>query len=209
MELLVVIVIIATLSAVSTGVMFKFRKSADKATAMNNLRQLQAANVSYAVDNNGQFVPPTVEEVDDSLTPATAVNTSWYENPELISELKGEDATYNTTSGETDVTLDEGFMDPAVVRERDRGFDSLDSSFGYTLEVGTELRQSQLTDAARSAAFITADSGFVTQTSKSNIAYRHSDKALVVFYDGHAIEITETAITAKTATDIFWDPIAQ
>ena len=198
-ELLVVIAIIAVLAAISVTMVFRFRKSGDKVVATNNLKQLQVANMSYAVENGGSFVPPseTIESVD----------YQWFENPVFISQIKGISATY-LASGSVDTDLELSLMDPVVVRARATGYDKLDSSYGYTTpESGGSYRQAQLEDPARSAVFITADAAFADYGSKSNIAYRHLDKAIVVYYDGHASPITLVEIEAKPETDIFWTPV--
>ena len=97
-------------------------------------------------------------------------------------------------------------MDPAVVRTNPAG--NLANSFGYTIPDGDDpVRQAQLDDSARSAAFITADAAFADFGEKEEIAYRHADKAIVVFYDGHASPISKTEIQAKAPTDIFWTPV--
>ncbi|MBG7607985.1 MAG: hypothetical protein IZT59_08175 [Verrucomicrobia bacterium] len=40
--------------------------------------------------------------------------------------------------------------------------------------------------------------------SKTNIAYRHGGKAIVVFHDGHASPVSSSEIPGKAATDAFW-----
>ncbi|MBC7980264.1 MAG: prepilin-type N-terminal cleavage/methylation domain-containing protein, partial [Armatimonadetes bacterium] len=122
-ELLVVFVIIVVLVTVSITAIFRFRKSADKAVAIGNLRQLQSANTNYAVEHNGQFVPPSAS-VD-------GVTYEWYRNPEFIAALKGDDATFGS-GGAPNLTLPLGLMDPAVVREKPAGYQALAASYGYT-----------------------------------------------------------------------------
>ncbi len=57
MELLVVIAIIAILAALLLPAIAKAKNSAQVATCMNNLRQLQLAWTMYADDNEGKLVP--------------------------------------------------------------------------------------------------------------------------------------------------------
>lgn len=198
-ELLVVIAMIAVLVAISVSMVFRFKSSGDKVVATNNLRQIQVANISYATENGGRFVPPS-ESVNSVTYP-------WYENPGLISQIKGISATY-PSSGTIDTSLNKSLMDPAVVKTKATGWDKLNASYGYTTPAsGTSFRQAQLDDPARSAAFITANSGFADFASRGQIAYRHSDKAIVAYYDGHAGPITSVELEAKPQSDIFWNPV--
>ena len=201
-ELLVAIAIIATLAAISASAVVRFRKSADKTLALGNLRQLQTANVSYSSDHNGRFVPPK-EKIDGVL---------WYVNPELISQLKGDQATYSSSGGTPDTTLPISMMDPAVVRTKSAGYEKLSGSYAYTRTLEQDpVVISRLKDAARSAAFITADGdGFVDHTNQSKIAYRHADKAVVVYYGGHAAILNRGNMSRIDsnggASNIFWAP---
>lgn len=56
-ELLVVIAIIAVLASISFLGVSKTKEKAESATCMSNLRQVGAAMVEYAVDNNGKLPP--------------------------------------------------------------------------------------------------------------------------------------------------------
>jgi len=197
-ELLVVIVMVAVLVTIAITMVFRFRKSGDKTVATNNLRQIQAANIGYAADNNGRFVPPSGM--------VGGITYQWFVNPDFISQIKGVAATYKS-GGIIDTDLDISLMDPAVVREKPAGYKSLDSSYGYTTpSTGEAFRQSHLNDPARSAAFITASAAYADFGAKSVIAYRHVDKAIVAYYDGHASPITLSEIAGKAETDIFWTP---
>jgi prepilin-type N-terminal cleavage/methylation domain-containing protein/prepilin-type processing-associated H-X9-DG protein len=199
-ELLVVIAIIAVLVTISITSIFHFRKSADKTVALGSLRQLQIANTSYATENNGRFVPPQ-SDVD-------GVTYQWFENPEFVTWLKGSESTYSS-SGTPDVTLPNTLMDPAVVRERGANYTSLEASYAYTVPIGgNALRQAQLRNPENSAVFITCGEPFVDHTTKSKIAYRHNERALVAFYDGHAKPIILSDITRIDseggANNVFW-----
>lgn len=210
-ELLVVIVIIASLVAISVTAVVRFRNSADKTIVLGNLRQLQTANISYSSDHQGSFVPPEAIVVDANGVD-TGERVDWYENPDFISQLKGEQATFSTTSGTPDTSLPSSMMDPVVLKQRPANYQNLSASYSYTrLKSQAPMRFSQLNDASRSAAFITADGdGFIDHASKSEIAYRHGDRAVVVYYGGHAAIISEANINSFDnnggASNIFWDP---
>lgn len=195
-ELLVVIVIIAVLATISATATIRFRAAADRSASIGALRQLQIANVSYATENRGSFVPPVANEV------------GWFENPDFISHLKGEAATF-PSSGAPDVSLSAEFMDAAVVRKKSAGNTTLDDCFGYTTPASSAaLKQAQLSNPSSSAAFITCDNPFIDHPTNTVIAYRHQNKALVVYYDGRAAVITRAEIASIDsnggATNPFW-----
>jgi prepilin-type N-terminal cleavage/methylation domain-containing protein len=195
-ELLVVITIIAVLATIAATATIRFRAAADRSASIGALRQLQIANVSYANENGGSFVPPEANEV------------GWFENPDFISHLKGEAATF-PSSGAPDVSLSAEFMDAAVVRKKSAGNTTLDICFGYTTpDSSAALKQAQLSNPSASAAFITCDNPFIEHSTKTDIAYRHQNKALVVYYDGRAAVITKADVTSIDskggATNAFW-----
>jgi prepilin-type N-terminal cleavage/methylation domain-containing protein len=195
-ELLVVIAIIAVFATISATATIRFRAAADRSASIGALRQLQIANVSYANENGGSFVPPEANEV------------GWFENPDFISHLKGEAATF-PSSGAPDVSLSAEFMDAAVIRKKSAKNTTLDICFGYTTPASSAaLKQAQLSNPSASAAFITCDNPFIQHSTKTDIAYRHQNKALVVYYDGRAVVITRADIARIDsnggATNRFW-----
>ena len=199
-ELLVVIAIIAVLVAISVSVVFSFRKAADKAIVISNMRQLQTANVSYASDHSSTFVSPTV----------------WWRNPDFVSQLKSAEATYGS-GGVPNVDLPISLMDPAIAKKRAPGYEELAGSYAYNTQGMTEVsgvkqgyKLSLVADPGRTMAFITADisaAGVVDQGDAGNIAYRHDKKAIAVYYDGHAAPIAQTVVSGVPggATGGFWD----
>ncbi|MFK7851438.1 MAG: type II secretion system protein [Akkermansiaceae bacterium] len=203
-ELMIVIVIVATLVAISITAVFRFRKSADKVLVLGSLKQLQNANIAYSSDNQGRFVPPE-EEIE-------TVFYQWFENPDFISQVKGVSATFSSTDA-PDISLPIEIMDPEVVREKPTGYESLSRSYAYTRPLTADpIIVSQIIDSARSAAFITANSnGFIENSTRAKVAYRHDEKAVVVYYDGHASTISEADMneiqTQGGASSIFWEAI--
>jgi prepilin-type N-terminal cleavage/methylation domain-containing protein/prepilin-type processing-associated H-X9-DG protein len=198
-ELMVVMVIVVTLVALTASVVFRFRKHAEKILATNNIKQIQSANAMYAGEHNGLFVPPTAT--------LDGIGYLWYENPEFISQIKGETATY-ISGGDPDVSLQISYMDPIAVKTRLPGYKTLGGSYGYTTPSDSAAaRQSQIIDSSRTAAFITASAPFADFGSKGNIAYRHSNKAIVVFFDAHVEYLYESGVDEKLSTDAFWPPV--
>ena len=206
-EVLVVIAIIAVLATIAAMASIRFRAAADRSVSIGVLRQLQIANVTYANENGGSFVPPEAKQVDASGV-GTGVTYKWFENPDFISHLKGEAATF-PSSGAPDVSLSAEFMDAAVVRKKSAKNTTLNICLGYTTpENVAALKQAQLSNPSASAAFITCDSPFIDHSTNSKIAYRHQNKALVVYYDGRAAVITRADIARIDsnggATNPFW-----
>jgi prepilin-type N-terminal cleavage/methylation domain-containing protein len=197
-ELLVVIVIIAVLVAISATAVIRFRSSGDRTVTLGAMRQLQIANISYATDNSGYFVPLV----------ATVGGYNWFENPDFISHLIGATGTISGGVVPND-SIPVGLNDASVVRKNSAKNTTLGNSFGYSTQSGSPaFKQARVSNPSSSAAFITCDVPFITHPTKASIAYRHQDKALVVYYDGRAAVITKadvTQIDAKGgATNPFW-----
>jgi len=206
-ELLVVIAIIAALVSISAIATMGFRASADRTATLGALRQLQMANISYASDNGGSFAPPEAKQADSNGV-ETGVTYKWFANPDFIGHLKGQAATFSSGS-EPDVSLPAGLMDAAVVRKKSAKNTTLENCFGYTTPASSAgIRQARISNPGNSAAFITCDKAFLEHSTKTDIAYRHQDKALVVYYDGRAAAINKADITRIDskggATNPFW-----
>lgn len=228
-ELLVVIVIILVLSALSFVGFNRMRTMADKVAATRNLSQMQIANAGYAADHNGKYVP--LSTADHSGT----VTSKWFDNPEYLSQLKGDLPTLANGNSNTSVPL--SMLDPIAVRAKKAQYDSLYASFGYistgmpggaykTPDSNMGYSTFQIQSPARKAAFITAtdwiaryESRFSWQgaaavegaTTNQKIAYRHQGKAIVVYYDGHIDELSipeiKTIDQRGGAKNIFWDAL--
>jgi len=229
-EMLVVITIIVVLAALSMMGIGRMRDSAYKMTSMKNLSQLQTANVSYATDHNGRFV--AIRANDDKGNP-----TRWFQNPEYIENLAG---SILDKSGKQVTTIPLGLMDPKVVRARKSEYDKIYASYGMNdtglklggdpyLDSGNSMEL--VSDLSRSMAFSTAIDFRVTYNSRFNwklkdqldtrqapgsvgaMAYRHNNKALVVYFDGHVGEISQAemkAIDGKGGkSNPFWRPTGQ
>lgn len=229
-ELLVVILIIASLFALGFVGVSKLRQAGDQVVSARNLSQLQVANAGYAGDNNGQYVP--IYEFNDTGSGYVA----WCDSPKFISYLKGDTAVYQA-SDKGDVSLPLNMLDASTVKAKQRGFNNVQASFGY-ITSGIPVKGGgwgnpngsvafmvhQLTAPARTAVFVTAtdwnvqySSRFLWQgagavegkTVNQKMAYRHKDKALVVYYDGHMAALSKEDIkkidTQGGPSNIFWD----
>jgi prepilin-type N-terminal cleavage/methylation domain-containing protein/prepilin-type processing-associated H-X9-DG protein len=224
-ELLVVILIIAVLATLAFMGTRRVREMADKANSTRNLSQLQIANMTYATDHNGNCVPIRVN--DENGNP-----TRWFQDVEYLANLTGESYDENEKSKPTAIPLD--MLDPKVVRDRKPLHDRVYTSYGMNdtgLKLGGEpnLKSghniNEVSDPSRAMAFATATDFRVTynsrykwdfenpndsKTANGEIAYRHGDKVLIVYFDGHVGEMSKGDMEALDAkggkSNAFWNP---
>ena len=226
-ELLVTLAIIAILAVLSAAGFVKMRSLGDMAGATCNLAQLQLANLLYVADNNGKFTPVfTFDSSGVGYLP-------WTDDPDYLKYLKGDSAAFKS-NGNPDLTISANLLDPTVIRAKKLDYDLLAGSFGYNMtgvpgavwgKAGTSayFLTSQLTAPERSAAFSTATdwniefpsryhwagSGAVEgRTKDSKMAYRHNNKALIAYYDGHVGVVSVADLKQIDANggaqNIFW-----
>jgi prepilin-type N-terminal cleavage/methylation domain-containing protein/prepilin-type processing-associated H-X9-DG protein len=197
-ELLVVIVIIATLLGLSLMGFRKIREAGDRASVISVLRQLQVANVGYAADHNGQYVPlSSMDENENRIN-------DWHQSSVFLAYLTGDNTALE--QGRKTVDAPVSVLDPIVVRAKKRLWNKLFASYGYNsvgmpaLKPNTDrsFKVSQVTNPSRTACFLTATDWIVSYNSRFNwlkdpvegkstdqrIAFRHGGKAVVVYYDG-------------------------
>lgn len=229
-ELLVVIAIVAVLAILSIMGLGRIRAAADKANSARNLAQFQTANVSYAADHNGNFVPIRANDEDGKTT-------RWFQDEAYLANLFGE---VLDTSGKQLSTYPLEILDPKVVRARREEYDRVFASYGMndtTLLLGGEPglksfhSMNRMPDPSRSMAFSTAIDFRVTYNARFNwklkdqidsrkapgsvgaMAYRHNDKALVVYFDGHVAEMSQGDIkeidSNRGKSNPFWTPTAK
>ncbi len=85
MEILVVIAIILVLAAIAFPVFATVRNRADKATAMNNMRQLGSAAGAYTSQNDGQLPAEDAKGTDTWASAALPENAkAWYNSLPII-----------------------------------------------------------------------------------------------------------------------------
>jgi prepilin-type N-terminal cleavage/methylation domain-containing protein/prepilin-type processing-associated H-X9-DG protein len=208
-ELLVVILIIAVLAVLSIMMVGRMRNMADKVAATRSLSQLQIANTSYAGDNNGRYVGFRIDDEDGNRI------GWWYQVPEFLNYFRGEAYTAN---GQPDKTIPAQMLDPKVVRAKaDKFSTSMAGSFGINVNglpstsvanADRGYNTSNVTKPEQSMAFGSACDvslrygtrlkwdGKEGVTHDSRVAYRHGNKALFVYFDGHVAELSKEEIKA-------------
>lgn len=202
-ELLTCIVIIAVLAALVVGSFRKLRTSADRSVALSNIRQLQLANVNYSNDHNGRYVPLSSQDENNNRI------NDWHQSSTFMRYILSDNSIVPNTNY---TQIPTSILDPLVVRSKGRLWNRLFASYGYNV-VGMPgsgpnsdraFRASQLTDPARTMAFATATDWIVKydgrliwetnsvegKTTDGRLAFRHGNRAIVVFYDGSSSMIS-------------------
>ncbi len=199
-ELLVVILIIAVLAALSMVGVNRLRASGDRASAMSVMRQLVIANTSYSVDHNGRYMPIAGRTEDNVLL-------EWYNDPKFRSYLTGDPADIEKSASEL-TTAPVGILDPVVVRAKKRYWDRLYASYGFNstglswpaspTSPPMSYTMSQVENPSRTA-FIASGTNYMVsyagrnlwksspvegKTTNDKMAFRHGNRAIVIYYDG-------------------------
>lgn len=226
-ELLVVILIVIVLASLSFLGFSRIRAAADSATTVSNMRQLQVANQSYASDHNGRYASYKV------LDEEKGTYTYWTRSPGFLGYIIGDESVADRAL--KDITVPLGILDPVVVRSKARLYDGLWASYGmnsgFMKEGGKSASGQQkelyvsahnLIDPSRTAAFVNATDVGVKYDSRNlwwsspaegkgtngKMAFRHNNKAAVVYFDGSTGFITKGDIDRFDdnggKNNIFW-----
>jgi prepilin-type N-terminal cleavage/methylation domain-containing protein/prepilin-type processing-associated H-X9-DG protein len=226
-ELLVTLTIITSIAALSLIGISRMRKTSDRIGSVRNLSQLHIANAGYAVEHGGRYVPVFEFDGDGKGT------SEWYKNPAFLVHLKGE--LRDLGNGNFDTSIPQSLLDPATLRAKKNQYTALYSSFGYNASgmpppgwgapnANPSFLLNQVTAPERSAAFLTATDWIVNysgrflwkgngavegKTKDQKTAFRHGGKAIVVYYDGHASEVSMADLRAIDVqggqSHAFWD----
>ena len=200
-ELLVVIVIIAALAALSVMGFARMRAAGDRATTIAVMRQLQIANMSYAVEHNGQYAPIVAKDAGGALS------GEWWRDAEFRSYITGDPTEKDKPAGQL-IVAPLSLLDPIVVRSKKRQYDRFSASYGFNttgLTYPTDdmsgiysYKVHQVANPSRTAFMSTATDYTINygsrflwrnnpiegKTTDSKMAYRHGNKAVIVYYDG-------------------------
>jgi prepilin-type processing-associated H-X9-DG protein len=199
-ELLVTVALVGALVALTFPATGKVLSQGRQAKCLSGLRQIQQANILYAQDNDGGFVPIFVNDSNG--------NQKWWFSDRTFVTLLGRPT--NMTA-----TLPPGLRCPLarVSGEPGWGYNSTGLT-GGTSEPGhvRQLRQAQIARPSQTIAFIDALDRQVYSSGVSKYlgeetkishatAYRHGDKSVAnaVFWDGHAESIPREQLIANKA----------
>ena len=226
-ELLVTITIIIVLAALTFLAMRTIRANADMSVSIGRIRTLGMANLAYASENNGRFASVTRTPTGDPF---------WHMNPEFLSNAAGDAAYRNgdPSSGAVANPSPESLLDPVVVRAKRTQWNRIQASYGYNQQglkndgwpsasspgIEKSARVGAVDYPEKSAMFFSARDTNVRYADRfrwkddpvegfksgGGIAYRHKDRCLVVFYDGHVSALTMAEIDAQGGFNSrFWD----
>lgn len=227
-ELLVTVTIILTLAGLTTVGMRKLRENADTVAAIKRISGFTHANALYAVDHGGKYV--AAYSFDEESKPGTP----WHFNRVFLETLIGDNPDLDEAEEFEGIDgLPEQVLDPVVVRAKKRQWSRISASFAYNNEnvpggswgePGTSRAHtvSSVKNPSEAFAFITATDWIANysgrllwarspvegKTENSKIAYRHDDRAVVAFYDGHCETKTIYEIRALDKlggiNNVFW-----
>lgn len=204
-EILVTITIILILAALTVIGTKRLRESADMVTSTKRIGGLVQANALFAADNGGKYVEAYA--FDEESKP----KVPWHYNRTFLETLIGDSLNIeNAVEFEGVDGLPDQVLDPAVVRAKKKDWSRISASYAYNNEnvpgggwgqPGTSRAHTitSVQNPTESFAFITATDWIANyggrylwkrrpvegKTNDSKIAYRHRDKAIAAFYDGH------------------------
>lgn len=194
-ELLVVVSIIAVLASMLLPAIGLVRQQARSIICSSSLRQLQMANIGYAGDSAGLYVPTNVFG-----TGAAGSCGYWTGNVDFLERLEAGAVAWNGNQG----TFARGFLCPLVLGALGSGPYYYVFGANATMLSGTELcsRTSSIRSSSNIIAFADGLDTNLNQWSASSywmaggpapegikinqaIAYRHAGWAMAVMFDGH------------------------
>lgn len=206
-ELLAVIAIFGILIALLIPGVGKLRKSVQASHCASNLRQIQMANIAHAQDNDGKYVRIMFRTENGG-------QARWLKDLEFLAYLKRDSSTQTLVK---ELWCPTALFDPERTNSEPytygvniNGFSTSGSNEpGYT----RQIRVTDIPHPAKSMAFADALDWQISEGGVDiydgreiyqarAVAYRHSNKANVVFYDAHVELLPKSAfekINGKTA----------
>jgi prepilin-type N-terminal cleavage/methylation domain len=216
-ELLTVIAIIGILAAILVPVVGRVRESARTTQCLSNLRQIQLANIAYASDNRGGYVPSLAIDPEN-------VNrrTFWYQNSTFVSYL-AKDRTTSTTNPDKLADSLQCQTARGIGNKLDftYGINSHDRGGEWVAGLVRQIKVSEILRPSQTMAFAdgldwqlyadgatgyTKDKELLTSSSTHIVAYRHEQRANLVYFDGHTARLPVEAFsnTADGKSAMLW-----
>jgi prepilin-type N-terminal cleavage/methylation domain-containing protein/prepilin-type processing-associated H-X9-DG protein len=211
-ELLVVLSVIAVLFSLMMPALAVVRGAAHSTKCLSNLRQYQMANLSYAGDWKGSFVPLYYT----SSTPA-GWSDPWYDNYDFIDRLYSDPATRYAAAAGSSLVKSE--LCPLAVKRKGQTTSAVAYSYGMNAmyyrtvpaAAGESARvaRNSMDGIAAKVAFLDGLDWSLTlggasptsywvggvpstegYTRFKTTAYRHRQRANAAFFDGHVAALT-------------------
>ncbi|EIP98281.1 prepilin-type N-terminal cleavage/methylation domain-containing protein [Opitutaceae bacterium TAV1] len=190
-ELLTVIAIIGILAAILIPTVGKVRESARAVQCASNLRQLQLANIVYANDHKGHYVPIAASDDMGRIS-------HWYSELPFLEYL-----SVKATERAKPIACPNAIPEEEGKLLRVYGMNATGTShIDYRTQHGLkrQFRVEEVAMPSRTMAFADGldwqllSSGALTYTGETGtkthaVAYRHDGKANLVYYDGHTARL--------------------
>lgn len=231
MEILVVVAIIIVLAAIAVPVYATIRSRANKVVAMNNMRQITAALLTYAGQNDGDFPLENIGTGETWTNAATpAADKVWYNALPRLLGSKGVGDYAASPRGfytKENLLFLPGAQYPASDKKLIRPLFAfaINTKLQRKDQSGTKAKakQSQITLPARTVAFL--EEGIPGEPKASEVqpkyegacksagrsfVERYGGQGVVTFLDGHVESLgvkdllTETGLLIFPQTNIVW-----
>ncbi len=207
-ELLLTLAILVLLLVIGFPIYERALLHSDASRSVNNVRNLQLANIQYSADNNGWYVPFNIIRDGDIYS------GQWLRNPAFQKTLGITSFPYGRTY------YPPGYLSPRSTSGRHPdGYGPISRSYGYNDSVfGAnkgkkeiyQIKASQVLRPATLMAFADALDFWVViefadnyqgreESVKGGVAYRYGGKAAVAFFDGHAALLRRDQIVGNQA----------
>jgi prepilin-type N-terminal cleavage/methylation domain-containing protein/prepilin-type processing-associated H-X9-DG protein len=210
-ELLVVIAVISILSSILIPVLSNVRESSLAIECANDLRQMQIANMAYAQDHNGLYVPVEDLREDGDLADTPDTGGKWFANKVFYSYLTPETLNRGSWPDEFFCPTSESAGNTSITRSYGYNVTGLNSS-DYELR---QFRQNRINYPSKVIAFSDAldwkiqDIGADLYTNSSSpteklsfgVAYRHNGQLNAVFWDGHVERLSREDLVGEDNLD--------
>lgn len=210
-ELLVVLAVIAILAAILLPAVSGVRERGNLAQCASNLRQLQAASMLYANEQN-IYLPYTINAGDSGGS--VTGRTYWYNNPVFLEYLGGDKDTGNLvrkamfcpTRGDIQSTSSDyvgGYSYGMNIQNIPGGWSTVGKSGVNTVKLERPSVKMAFADGADVFILMYASKAYEEeQYTQHAIAYRHNGKANVVHFDGSISTLTKQEVVNNTD---LWD----
>jgi prepilin-type N-terminal cleavage/methylation domain-containing protein/prepilin-type processing-associated H-X9-DG protein len=208
-ELLVVISIIAILAGILMPAIAQVRKAAQSTRCANNLKSLQVASNSYAIEWEGMQVP--VYTIDASG------NTDWWLKNEGLAE-RLEESNRLSWSNRISCPLSRIVKVNKTFPFGHYGMNATGFSSGYNVtnpnaaaysaRIWSQTRSMSFSDALDWQTRFSGAGLYYGETTSNGslleVAYRHNQRMNVMFWDGHLETRTAAETTAASALTTLW-----
>jgi len=209
-EVLTVVVIVLILAALLIPVVKNATLAGKQTSSLQRLRSIQMANIQYAGDHDGKYVPSYATIINSSGTGTDFV--AWFTNSELLIYLVPNPQNY--WWGNPHKALCSDLIPYELSKTMPTSFGINADGVDYTPDEWGNWnpiprRAPNMPHAGKMMAFAESQDWAVTENACTNytvpekqttnaVAYRYHNKANVAFFDGHVEQLTKEEIKKNT-----------